>query len=64
MSLQSNRKERDARLLLYAKAFFDKGNDSIVVVCEDTDVFILALSTLMEFRMCIRKEEDWQERDM
>ena len=48
MSLQSNHKESDARLLLYAKAFFGKGNDSIVVVREDTNAFILALSTLQD----------------
>ena len=48
MSLQCNYEEADTRLLLYSKASCDEGNNSIVLVCEDINVFILALSTLQD----------------
>ena len=48
MSLQWNHKEANTRLLLYTKASCDEGNNSIVLVCKDTNVFILALSTLQD----------------
>ena len=48
MSLQDNYQEADTRLLLHSKASCDEGNDSIVLLCEDINVFILALSTLQD----------------
>ena len=48
MSLQCNHEEADTRLLLHAKASCDEGSDSIVLIHEDTAVFILTLSTLQD----------------
>ena len=48
VSLQDNYQEADTRLLLHSKASCDEGNDSIVLLCEDINVFILALSTLQD----------------
>ena len=48
MSLQDNYEKADTRLLLHSTASCDEGNDSIVPLCEDINVFILALSTLQD----------------
>ena len=44
MSLHCNHEKTNTDLLLDAKASCDEGNDSIVFVCKDTKVFILAKS--------------------
>ena len=46
MPLQCNQEEADTCLLLHAKASCVEGNDSMVFVCKDTDVLMLALSAL------------------
>ena len=51
MSLQCNHAETDTRPLLNAKASCDEGNFSIVLACEDNEVFILAISY-----WCVTKE--------
>ena len=44
MELESTQEEADTRLILHAKHAADKGFRVVVIVCEDTDVFIMALS--------------------
>ena len=65
MSLQCNHEEADTRLLLHAKASCDEGSDSIVLIYEDTAVFILALSTLQdgEKRRTYKKENYKSDRN-
>ena len=44
LSLRCNHKEAYTRLLLYAKSAAEEVSGAVVIVCEDTDVFILALA--------------------
>jgi len=42
--LQSSQEEADTRIILHAKHASDHGYETIIVVSEDTDVFILCIS--------------------
>jgi len=44
VELESSHEEADTRLLLHAKHAADSGYRNIIVVSEDTDVFVLLLS--------------------
>ena len=48
--LQSSQEEADTRMLLHAKHAWDSGYKSVVIVSEDTDVFILCIAFANDFK--------------
>ena len=42
--LQSSQVEADTRMILHAKHASDEGYETIIVVSEDTDLFVLCMS--------------------
>ena len=48
--LKSSQEEADTRILLHAKHASDQGYTSVIVVSEDTDVFVLVPASLYQKR--------------
>lgn len=42
-ALRSIHEEADTRLLLHSKLVVDTGSEAVLLVCDDADVFILAV---------------------
>ena len=61
-NLSCSHEEADTRVFLHAKSAAENRKEAVVIVCEDTDVFVLGVSCADQFSIPIYQKRGTQNR--